>query len=398
MKKRKILIAETIYGDPEKKAVNKVLDSGWLGEGKYTTKLENQISKYIGVKHAIFVNSGSSALLLGLKALNLSKGSEVITCAAGFPSTMNPIFHAGLKPVVVDCELNTLNIDPKKALKAMTKKTSAIVFAHAAGNPVNLDALKPIMDRVPSVEDTCDALGGEWKGKKLGSFGSVAALSFYASHHMTAGGGGGMVLTDSTDLATTMYSLRDWGKTYKSPEYYQTDATKLNIMIDGVPYDRNYGYDTIGFNFKLVEMGAAFATEQFKRLPGFVKARNKNFAFLQDFLTKYWSDSFITVEKYAKATPSWFFFPFILKDDCGFTREQFMEYLESKGIHTRLFFAGNILRHPALRKTFVKVIGETNNADKLMEDALMIGIHPGMDKDDLLHVVDSVSGFLQKAK
>ena len=395
MKKRNILIAETIYGEPEKKAVNKVLDSGWLGEGKYTTLLEKQISDYIGVKHAIFVNSGSSALLLGLKALNLPAGSEVITCAAGFPSTMNPIFHAGLKPVVVDCELDTLNIDPKKALKAMTKKTSAIVFAHAAGNPVDLDALKPIMDRVPSVEDTADALGSKWGKKMTGSFGTVSALSFYASHHMTAGGGGGMVLTDSTDLATTMYSLRDWGKTYKSPEYYQTDETKLNIVIDGVQYDRNYGYDTIGFNFKLIEMGAAFGTEQFKRLPGFVKARNRNFDLLQKILRFSWTDYFIPIRSYPNATPSWFFFPFILRDDCSFSREDFMVYLESKGIHTRLFFAGNILRHPALKKKYIKVVGGTTNADKLMSDALMIGIHPGMELDDVQYVVDMVNKFLQ---
>lgn len=393
--KRNILIAETIYGEPENKAVNKVLASGWLGEGKYTTLLEKQISEYIGVKHAIFVNSGSSALLLGLKALNLPKGSEVITCAAGFPSTMNPIFHAGLKPVVVDCELDTLNIDPKKALKAMTKNTSAIMFAHAAGNPVDLDGLKPIMDRVPSVSDACDALGSKWGDKMIGSFGTVSALSFYASHHMTAGGGGGMVLTDNTDYATTMYSLRDWGKTYKDPEYYQTDATNLNITIDGVPYDRNYGYDTIGFNFKLIEMGAAFGTEQFKRLPGFVKARNSNFAYFNECLMERWSDFFVPIRVYDKATPSWFFFPIILRDDIFFTREEFMTYLETNGIHTRLFFAGNILRHPALRKTYIKVVGGTKNADKLMSDALMIGVHPGMTEDDLEYVALTIDDFLK---
>jgi CDP-6-deoxy-D-xylo-4-hexulose-3-dehydrase len=203
-----------------------------------------------------------------------------------------------------------------------------------------------------------------------------------------------MVLTDSTDLATTMYSLRDWGKTYKEPEYYQTDATNLNIMIDGVPYDRNYGYDTIGFNFKLLEMGAAFGTEQFKRLPSFVKARNKNFEYLAEELTYSWNNYFIPVESYIQAKPSWFFFPLILRDDCEFTREEFMSYLEKKGIHTRLFFAGNILRHPALRKTYVKVIGDTNNADKLMEDALMIGVHPGMDSDDLKYIVKTINEFL----
>lgn len=394
--RKPILIAEAIYGQEEKDNVNKVLDSGWLGSGKYTTELQDKMAAYIGVKHGIFTNSGSSALLLALKALNLPKGSEVITCAAGFPSTLNPIIHAGLKPVVVDAELDTLNIDPKMAKKAMSAKTSAIVFAHAAGNPVDLDALEPILKQIPSVEDNCDALGAMFNGRRTGSFGTLSALSFYASHHITAAGGGGMVLTDDTDLATNMYSLRDWGKTYYDPAFYQNNFTQFDMVIDGVPYDRNYSYDTIGFNMKQVEVGAAFAVAQLKRLPGFVEKRNRNYKRFADYFYTSMNRYFIPVRSYAGAIPSWFFFPFILRDDAPFNRQQLVTRLEEKGIHTRLFFAGNIIRQPALQFEDIKVVGELKNADKLMEDALMIGVHPNLTDKDIDYVIETVNNFVSE--
>lgn len=387
-----IYIAKAIYGEEEKRAVNEVLDSGWLGNGKKTKEFESQISKYVGVKHGIFVNSGSSALLLALKALNLPKGSEVITCAAGFPSTLNPILHLGLTPVVVDADVETLNINPKLAVKAMSKKTSAIVFAHAAGNPVDIDDLQPVLSRVPSVEDACDALGASYDGKRIGSFGTLAAFSFYASHHITAGGGGGMVVTNDTNLATKIYSLRDWGKYYDSPEFYQTNFTQFDMDIDGIPYDKNYSYASVGFNLKQIELGAAFGVEQFKRLEGFVEARNRNFNFYDKVLGSYFEK--IKVRK--KAVPSWFFYPMTFKDSG--LRDKLVEYLEERGIHTRLFFAGNITRQPALKDSRVKIKGNLENADKLMRDTLMIGVHPAITPEDQKRVAQQVINFFERNK
>jgi CDP-4-dehydro-6-deoxyglucose reductase, E1 len=384
-----VLIAKAIYGEEEKRAVNEVLDSGWLGNGKKTEEFQNLISKYVGVKHGIFVNSGSSALLLALKSLNLPKGSEVITCAAGFPSTLNPIIHLGLVPVVVDCELETFNINPKLAVKAMSKKTSAIVFAHAAGNPVDIDGLRPIFDRVPSIEDACDALGATYGGQQIGSFGTLAAFSFYASHHITAAGGGGMVVTNDTSLATKIYSLRDWGKYYDNPSFYQTNFTQFNMDVDGIPYDRNYSYQNVGFNLKQIELGAAFGVAQFDRLAGFVEARNKNFKYY-DTLLKHLFEK-IKINK--KAVPSWFFYPMTLK--IAGQRDKLVEYLEKRGIHTRLFFAGNITRQPALKDERVKIKGSLNNADRLMKDTLMIGVHPALSKDDTTRVASTILEFFK---
>ena len=384
-----ILVAKAIYGDEEKEAVMEVLDSGWLGNGARTETFQNLLANYIGVKHGIFVNSGSSALLLALKALNLPKDSEVITCAAGFPSTLNPIIHAGLTPVVVDCELDTFNIDIKLAKKALSSKTSAIIFAHAAGNPVDLDGLDYILRRVPSIEDNCDALGAEFDYKKTGSFGTLSACSFYASHHITAAGGGGMVFTDDTDLATKIFSMRDWGKFYDKPGFYQNNNTQLNVDIDGIAYDKNYSYQTIGFNMKELEIGAAFGIEQFKRLPSFIAARNNNF---KEFYDRFEDISdFIKPRVYKGAKPSWFFYPLTLKRG---NRDNMIKYLELNNIHTRLFFAGNIIRQPALKGSNIKVIGDLPNADKLMRDTLMLGIHPDIRISDINYVYQKIKDLL----
>lgn len=387
MANKQILIAEAIYNWQEKNAVRKSLDDGWLGPGKKTEQFQRLMAQYIGVKHAIFVNSGSSALLLALKALDLPKGSEVITCAAGFPSTLNPIIHCGLTPVLVDCEADTLNIDPAEVKKAITKKTKAIVVAHACGNPADLDTL--LSFGLPLIEDNCDAIGAKWGKKRTGSFGTFSALSFYASHHITAAGGGGMLLTNDDDLATKCFSLRDWGKKYVTPNYYQTNSSFFNTEVDGVPYDINYSYDTIGFNFKMNEMSAAFAVEQFRRLPHFVESRNNNFAYLDKHLDKKY---FLPIKVHKKATPSWFFYPIVL-NNAQYRREELVNYLEKRRIRTRLFFAGNITRQPALKNVPYRVVGDLKNANILMEKALMIAVHPALSKKDLDYMIKIINKF-----
>ncbi len=392
-----IWISKSIYGAEEKKAVMAVLDSGWLGVGKKSEELERLFAEFIGVKQAMFVNSGSSALLLGLKVLNLPKGSEVITCAAGFPSTMNPILHLGFTPVVVDAELDTFNIDPKEVEKAITPKTGAIVFAHAAGNLCNMKELMPILEKYQSVEDGCDCLGGSYNGKMVGSFGTIGAFSLYASHHITAAGGGGMVVTDSEELMTDMFSMRDWGKRYIKPGYYQRHFSKYDTEINGIPYDLSYAYDTVGYNMKLIELGAAFAVEQMKRLPGFVKARNNNFTTLYNLLQNHGLDKYLILPRwYEGHQPSWFFFVSTIRDGMKFTRRQLAEYLEEHGVKTRPFFAGNITTQPALKDLNIKRVGDLKNSNKLMRDSLMVGLHPGLTFDDLQYMAETFRDFIKK--
>lgn len=391
-------ISKAIYGEEEKKAVMSVLDSGWLGVSKKSEEFEQLMCQFIGTKHAMFVNSGSSALLLGLKALNLSKGSEVVTCAAGFPSTMNPILHLGLTPVVVDAELDTFNIDPLEVKRAITKKTGAIVFAHAAGNPCNMEELLPILEKFNSVEDACDTLGASYQGKMIGSFGTTSAFSFFASHHITAAGGGGMIMTNNDKIMVDMFSLRDWGKRYIKPGYYQRNFSKYDTDIAGVPYDISYSYDTVGYNMKLIEIAAAFAVEQMKRLPDFIKKRNENFSKLYNAIFNEYklANWFIPPRWYKNHVPSWFFFVFILRNKVPFTRKQFGEYLESKGIRTRPFFAGNITKQPALQNVGIRKVGNLKNADRLMKDAVMVGVHPGLSNEDVEYISETVRNFVKR--
>lgn len=369
---RDIWISKAIYGKPEIDAVNKVLKSEWLGTGEYTKKFEQEMASFIGVNHGIFVNSGSSALMLALKALDLPPGSEVITCAAGFPSTLNPIIHLGYKPVLVDCDEN-YNIDPKEVKKAISENTSAIVFAHAAGFPVNMDELADVLEEYPSIEDACDALGATYAGKDIGSFGTISCFSFYASHHITAAGGGGMALTDDDDLMTKMFSLRDWGKKYDKPGYYQRNNSIYDTLTGGVFYDRSYSYDTVGFNLKMNEMSAAFGYEQMKRLPKFIEARRRNYQAITEIDPEGASPFFVVME--------------------DVRRNHFANYLESHGIRTRPFFAGNVLRHPALKGSGARVVGELPNANRVMRTGLMIGCHPGLSVEDVQYIKQVIESY-----
>src|SRR3990167_8749577 len=231
-----ILVGQTVYDEKEKEAVIKVLDEGWLGVGKYADLFEKKVSQYIGHKYGIVTNSGSSALLLAVQSLQLPKDSKVIVCAAGFPATVAPIIHCGLTPVFVDAELISYSIDPTEIIKAYEQEENiqAIIFAHTVGNVANMDKIMELAQNynLKVIEDCADALGAKWKDKQVGSFGDIACLSFYPSHHITAGGGGGMVLTSNKGYATNIISLRDWGKMHNEPTYYDTYTTEEKNYID----------------------------------------------------------------------------------------------------------------------------------------------------------------------
>ena len=393
-----ILVGQTVYSQKEIDAVNKVLDEGWLGVGKYTDLFEKRVAFYVGHKYGIATNSGSSALLLAVQALNLPKGSKVIVCAAGFPATVAPIIHAGLIPVFVDAEMISYSIDPSQIGKAILEVggIKAIVFAHTVGNVARMDLLMQFArtEKVPIIEDICDALGAKWNGKQVGSFGDIACLSFYPSHHITAGGLGGMCLTSNEQYAKDIISLRDWGKMHETPEYYNAynTKTKYYINVDGIPYDYRYSYSHVGYNLKPADMNCAFGLAQMDRLEDFKRIRNENF---QKMYKIFNTGDFEMPTYYEQATPSWFNYPVVVREDAPFTRDELVKYFENMGVRCRLFFAGNITRHPAFKGKGI-IIGELPVADFLMKQAFLLGCHPAMVDTDFVYIKKCLDDFLKE--
>jgi len=398
MENREVLVGRTVYGKPEIDAVLKVLDGGWLGIGKYADEFEKRVAKYVGHKYGIVTNSGSSALLLAVQALNLPNRSKVIVCAAGFPATVAPILHAGLIPVFVDAELTSYSINPTQIERALESHpdTRAIVFAHTVGNVANMDKIMALAKKheLKVVEDICDALGAKWHGWQVGSFGDVACLSFYPSHHITAGGLGGMLLTSDDKIATDAISLRDWGKMHRTPTYYDTYNTdeKNFTKLDGINYDYRYSYSHVGYNLKPSDINCAFGLAQMDRLESFVQKRNANHAQLKAFFDRF-PHTFVPTTQHPQATPSWFNYPVVVKDLAPFSRDSLVKFLESKKVRCRLFFAGNITRHPAFKGKGI-VVGDLSVSDFLMKNAFLIACHPALTQEDIDYIKESVSEFL----
>src|SRR3990167_5360643 len=369
-----IRVGETLYGKPEIDAVNRVMKEGWLGVGKYTDEFEKKVASYVGHKYGIATNSGSSALLLAVQALNLPKGSKVIVCAAGFPATAAPILHAGLIPVFVDAEMTSYSIDSKEIEIACGdyEDAVAIVFAHTVGNVANMDRIMEIAKYwgLLVIEDICDALGATWNGQQVGFFGDIACLSFYPSHHITAGGLGGMCLTSNEQYAKDIISLRDWGKMHETPEYYNAYTTdqRYFIDVDGINYDYRYSYSHVGYNLKPSDMNSAFGLAQMDRIEEFILKRNENVFKLSKKFLQY-EHYFHLPQNYLQAEPSWFNYPVVLAEGTPFTRDELVKYFESKKIRCRLFFAGNITRHPAFKGKGI-IIGDLHVSDYLMKNAL----------------------------
>ncbi|MBU0762758.1 MAG: lipopolysaccharide biosynthesis protein RfbH [Candidatus Altiarchaeota archaeon] len=400
-KKRKdIPVSGKKYDSQELKYIVDAALDGWWTEGRYTTEFEKKLAKYIGVKHAIVVNSGSSANLAAFTALTspklkekrIRKGDEVITVAAGFPTTVNPIIQAGCTPVFCDVEVETLDVDVKQLKNALSKKTKAVFLAHTLGNPFNLDEVTRFCRKhdLWLLEDNCDALGSEYKGKHTGSFGDIATYSFYPAHHITMGEGGALT-TDDDLLAKIIRSIRDWGRDCWCRTGVDNSCGKRYDWKHGkLPfgYDHKYVYSEVGYNLKNTDLNAAIAVAQMDKLSGFIKVREKNFKLLSKGLKKF-EKTFILPKSEKDAKPSWFGYPLTLRKNCGFKREDILKALNSKKIGTRLLFAGNITKQPYFieNKVRYRVAGNLKNTDYIMENTFWIGVNPLVDKKGINTVV-----------
>lgn len=377
---------------------------GWLTTGRFNTAFEKKLAEFLGVKFALSVNSGSSANLVAFCTLTspklgeraIKKGDEVISVAAGFPTTVNPALQFGAVPVFVDVDLATHNINANLIEAAISPKTKAIMLAHTLGNPFNLDKVTEICKKYNLwlVEDTCDALGATYNGQKVGTFGDIGTLSFYPAHHITMGEGGA-VFTNNAQLKAIAESFRDWGRDcYCAPGMDNTCGCRFSQQHGDLPfgYDHKYVYAHAGYNLKITDMQAACGLAQLDKLEGFIKKRRENFAYLNERLQTL--SGFIHLpEATPNSEPSWFGFPITLKDGCGTDRVQLIQYLDQHKIGTRLLFAGNLIRQPYFKDVNYRVVGSLENTDKTMRDTFWIGIFPGLGIEHFDYVAEKFEEF-----
>jgi len=381
----------------------------WLTAGRFAEEFEDKFSKFLGRKYCALVNSGSSANLIAISALTsyklgdkrLKQGDEVITVAAGFPTTITPIIQNGLIPVFVDVDLGTYNINVKQLENAISNKTKAIFVAHTLGNPFNIEKVLEIANKYNLwlIEDNCDALGSKYKGKYTGTFGDIATFSFYPAHHITMGEGGAVV-TDDPELIKIICSFRDWGRDcWCSPGKDNTCSKRFSWKLGDLPFgfDHKYIYSHFGYNLKATDFQAAVGLSQLKKLPQFIEKRRENFKLLyEEFKEQELDKYFILPEWLPEAESSWFGFPLTIKDDTKINRKDLLEYLEKNGIGTRLLFAGNIIKQPAFINSNVKyrVVNNLENTDKIMMNTFWIGVWPGINKTSINQIVTEIKVFL----
>ncbi|GIW23339.1 MAG: lipopolysaccharide biosynthesis protein RfbH [Candidatus Sericytochromatia bacterium] len=382
----------------------------WLTYGRFSKEFEIKLANFLGVKYVLAVNSGSSANLLAffsltsplLKERRIKRGDEVITVAAGFPTTIAPIIQYGAVPVFVDIDLETLNIDENEIEKAISDKTKAIMVAHTLGNPFNIEKVKAICEKYNLwlIEDNCDALGSKYKGKYTGTWGDIGTSSFYPPHHITMGEGGA-VYTNNRILKKILLSMRDWGRDcWCESGVDNTCGARFSQKIGKLPfgYDHKYVYSHFGFNLKITDMQAAIGVAQLEKLPEFIKKRQENWEKLYNGLKDI--EEFIFVKPQENSEVSWFGFFITLKDGIRFSRNEIVRYLEDKGIQTRNLFAGNITKHPAfdtLKEGLdYKVIGSLKNTDKIMNDGFWIGVYPGLSDEAISYIVKTINEFVER--
>ncbi len=383
----------------------------WLTSGRYCAEFEKQLGAYLGVKYVSLVNSGSSANLIAFMALTSPKlgarqikpGDEVITVAAGFPTTVTPIIQYGAVPVFVDVALPSYNIDCSQLEKARSSKTKAVMLAHTLGNPFDIAKVKAFCKRhgLWLIEDNCDALGSKYDGKFTGTHGDIGTSSFYPPHHMTMGEGGA-VYTDDPLLKKLIESFRDWGRdcwcaSGKDNTCHNRFTRKYGELPLG--YDHKYVYSHFGYNLKATEMQAAIGLAQLKKFPAFVEARKKNWAYLRKALQPF-SDKLILPEPTAKADPSWFGFLVTVREDAGFTRDALVQHLENNKVQTRMLFAGNLVKHPcfdAMRRSGkgYRVVGKLANTDAILNRTFWVGVYPGMRPEMLKYMAKTFADFLK---
>ena len=378
---------------------------GWLTSGKYNDKFENDLKQFIGIKNLITVNSGSSANLIAFYTLTspllgkkaIKKNDEIITVAAGFPTTINPFLQFGCKPVFIDIDLKTLNISADLIENSITNKTRAIMIAHTLGNPFDLKIIKDICDKYNLwlIEDCCDSLGSKYENQHVGTFGDMATLSFYPAHHITMGEGGA-VFTNNNELIKIAESFRDWGRDcYCKPGKDNTCNKRFCWKLGDLPYgyDHKYIYSHCGFNLKITDMQAACGLSQLNKLNSFIEKRKSNYDFLKNELNQ--CSEFISFqEKLPESDPSWFGFAITLKSGTKFNRSDILNYLNQKKIGTRLLFAGNITKQPYMKYFDYKAEHQLINTDKIMNDTFWLGVYPGLSKKNLTYIADSIKEFL----
>ncbi|MBA7489534.1 UDP-4-amino-4-deoxy-L-arabinose--oxoglutarate aminotransferase [subsurface metagenome] len=400
-----IRYAGRVYDMEEMKAlVDSSLDF-WLTAGRFAKQFEEEFAKFLGLKHCILTNSGSSANLLAISALtspNLGKrrlkpGDEIITTACAFPTSVNPIIQNNLIPVFLDVDVGAYNIQVDKIEDALSEKTKAIFLAHTLGNPFNLDTILKICEKYNLwlIEDNCDALGSKYNGKYTGTFGHIATFSFYPAHHITMGEGGALVTNDPL-LKQIIVSFRDWGKDcWCEPGHDNTCGKRFGWQSGSLPYgyDHKYIFSHIGYNLKVTDMQAAVGVAQLKKLPQFIKARKKNWGLFYDELKKY-NDYFILPKAADNSDPSWFGFLLTVKENAPFSRNEITNYLEKNKIATRLLFSGNIIRHPSFENLKYRIYGNLKNTDFIMNNTFWLGVYPGLTNQIIEYVKNKFEIFL----
>ena len=388
--------------------VESALDA-WFTTGRWAKEFERKLARFVGVRSASLVNSGSSANLVAFSALTSPKlgerqikpGDEVITVGAGFPTTVNPILQNRCVPVFIDVTLPSYEIDVTKLEAARSEKTKAVMIAHTLGNVFDVDAVVAFCKKYDLwlVEDTCDALGSTWKGRKVGTFGDIATVSFYPAHHITMGEGGA-VLTDKPALKVLIESFRDWGRDcWCEPGVDNTCGKRFDWQLGSLPcgYDHKYTYSHVGYNLKATDMQASLGVSQIEKLPHFVERRKENFKYLRAKLEPF-ADVLMLPEATPGSDPSWFGFPLSVREDAPFKRDQLTKTLEANKIGTRLIFAGNLLRQPAYEGWEYRVVGEMTNTDFVMNQSFWIGTFPGLTTDMLDFIAKVITDFVTGAK
>ena len=392
----------------DEKEIQSLVDSSldfWLTEGRYAEEFQALFAEYVGSEYAILTNSGSSANLLAFSALTsellgdkrLKAGDEVISVAAGFPTTVNPIIQNRMVPVFCDVDDRTYNINVDQLKKAIGPKTRAIFLAHTLGNPYDLDAIVELVRKhdLWLIEDCCDALGSTYRGKHVGTFGHVATCSFYPAHHITIGEGG-MIFTDNEVIARAVTSFRDWGRDcYCKGGENNTCGKRFTGQYGNLPkgYDHKYVYSHIGYNLKVTDMQAAIGVEQMKKLPSFVQRRKENFRAWTSGFQK-WSDKFVLPVATEGSDPSWFAFPITVKGNAGFTRTELTDYLAGHQIETRNLFGGNLLRQPAYLNIEHRVVGTLETTESIMHNTFFLGTYPGLTQAQIDHCLKLIGEFI----
>jgi len=389
--------------------IQHLVDAGldfWLTTGRYAREFETLFSDYMHVKYTMLVNSGSSANLLAISSLTspllgkkqLKRGDEVITIAAGFPTTLNPIFQNQLVPVFLDISIPTYNINTRLLEAAISEKTKAIILAHTLGNPFEIDKVLEVAKKYDLwvIEDCCDAIGSRYNGEMVGTFGHIATCSFYPAHHITMGEGGA-VLTSDTSLKRIITSFRDWGRDcWCEPGFNNTCNHRFLQKFGDLPegYDHKYVYSHIGYNLKITDMQAAVGVSQLKKLNDFVAVRKTNFKKIKQHLKEF-EEWFILPEATPMSDPSWFGYPVFVRETAPFSRDDLTVFLSKNRIDTRLLFGGNLIKQPAYRNMKYRIVGDLSTTDRVMNSLFWLGVYPGINNEMIDYVYLKISEFLE---